>query len=983
MKSILKTTVGLAMLLSAAVLTTSPAVATTPSPSWGVAYLFPMPGAGSQGFQSCESGGANCVVFADPQHVWTASGPSSVTPETSKVIEFDEATRQNVSPGLKVPGSVQSIVSDGTDLWVGSSILATKAGQSDVGYLSEFNITSRQLVRPALSVGALPLICSSGSVIWSMSNDFSNVVEIDAATGTKIRTLTNPGGAYLNPSTMTCDTNGIWVFNQNRVLEKIDNSTGNVGTTIPLPGTSYPSSLALVGGNLWVTTVASTNNLMGFDATTGTQVGTPISAGVAPWLLSGSGPDLWLRVGQQDSLAQLDPLTGAALSSSVNLGDVPAQTSRVGSQTWVVTPSTVYLLGATVGAVVLTPASTLAPGSGSWSVGFTSSATGALSGDGADAITLGLPAGFTTPSPPAATLDTGFIGTCANPTTTSLLSGSLTIKLPAGCSLGASTSATATISDITNVQAGAYQPTAFSVSTTQDLALASPLSGVTITPYVAPGAPTHVTATGENGQAFIAWTPPALNGAPEITSYDVSAFDPSQTLAGTCSSVDGPPPTNSCTVTGLTNGTAYSFRVSATNVVGVSPSSAATSPVTPTIKPSPPVSLAITPNAGQATFTWQPPLSDGGQTITRYEVTSTTGSKACTWTTGPLTCTISGLASGARYVFTINATNSAGTGVSSGTKAITMPLYGVNVLSYGQYAPAAVTFGGTSMWVVDSGSVAQINDLTGSLVRTITGPADNFVEPQSISSDNQHIWVADTNNNPNNGTGNAVTELDASTGALVQVLKGGAYGFNYPSAISSDGTSVWVTNILGNSVTELSASTGAKTRVIKSPSDGFNNPSAIYSDGVDVWVANANSITELSAATGQRLKLLNWSYYGINQPTSITSDGTNLWVANLGSVSEINEATGALVNLLEDPAYGFNYPGELAFDGKHVWVVNQGPRGGPGSVTEIKASNGFLVKVLKGSPYRFNDPVAIAFDGAKLWVTNEGTNTVTEFPSSI
>jgi hypothetical protein len=51
-------------------------------------------------------------------------------------------------------------------------------------------------------------------------------------------------------------------------------------------------------------------------------------------------------------------------------------------------------------------------------------------------------------------------------------------------------------------------------------------------------------------------------------------------------------------------------------------------------------------------------------------------------------------------------------------------------------------------------------------------------------------------------------------GALVQVLKGAAYGFNAPTAISSDGTHVWVANNQGNSVTELSATTGKFIRVL-------------------------------------------------------------------------------------------------------------------------------------------------------------------------
>ena len=39
-----------------------------------------------------------------------------------------------------------------------------------------------------------------------------------------------------------------------------------------------------------------------------------------------------------------------------------------------------------------------------------------------------------------------------------------------------------------------------------------------------------------------------------------------------------------------------------------------------------------------------------------------------------------------------------------------------------------------------------------------------------------------------------MTELSASTGALVKVISGPAYKFDGPDAIASDGTHVWVAN---------------------------------------------------------------------------------------------------------------------------------------------------------------------------------------------
>ncbi len=93
----------------------------------------------------------------------------------------------------------------------------------------------------------------------------------------------------------------------------------------------------------------------------------------------------------------------------------------------------------------------------------------------------------------------------------------------------------------------------------------------------------------------------------------------------------------------------------------------------PTV-PTAPLGVTGVAGNGQVAVSWSAPSSNGGATITGYTVTASPGGATCAWTTGPLTCTVTGLANGTPYTFTVTATNSAGTGPASTASSPVTPV---------------------------------------------------------------------------------------------------------------------------------------------------------------------------------------------------------------------------------------------------------------------------------------------------------------------
>jgi large repetitive protein len=181
-----------------------------------------------------------------------------------------------------------------------------------------------------------------------------------------------------------------------------------------------------------------------------------------------------------------------------------------------------------------------------------------------------------------------------------------------------------------------------------------------VTPATVPDAPAILTAEADNSEAKVSFEAPASDGGSNITSYTVTSSS-GQTASG---------PASPITVKGLTNGTPYTFTVTATNKIGTGPPSDSSYSVTPATVPDAPTIVRAKADKAEAKVSFKAPASNGGSQITSYTVTSSAGQTA----SGPASpITVKGLTNGTPYTFTVTATNKIGTGPPSSGSNSVMP----------------------------------------------------------------------------------------------------------------------------------------------------------------------------------------------------------------------------------------------------------------------------------------------------------------------
>ena len=357
------------------------------------------------------------------------------------------------------------------------------------------------------------------------------------------------------------------------------------------------------------------------------------------------------------------------------------------------------------------------------------------------------------------------------------------------------------------------------------------------------------------------------------------------------------------------------------------------------------------------------------------------------------------------------------------------------------FIPRGITIDGDSLYVADSGNnlIRKIFINTGE-VKTIAGTAGTpgfadgngtaalFKNPTGITTDSTGIYVADTDNH-------TLRKIDKSTGVVTTLAGtaglpgstdgiGSAARFFYPHGITTDRTSLYISDTDNHTVRKIVINTGEVTTLAGTagahgssngtgPEARFYYPRGITIsiDGACLYLADTDNsnirkvivdtgvVTTMAGVAGAPGSIDGaGAVANFNTPWGICADESFLYIADTSNhtIRKLSMGTAEVMTLAGRPAAPgsidgigaaalFYNPSGITTDGSHLFVVDTFNH----TIRKIKILTGESTTLagMAGQPgstdgvstaarFRFPENITISTDGTCLYTADTGNHTI-------
>ena len=489
---------------------------------------------------------------------------------------------------------------------------------------------------------------------------------------------------------------------------------------------------------------------------------------------------------------------------------------------------------------------------------------------------------------------------------------------PADCASGTTTTSGINSKSITGLTGGtqyAFRVCALNSNPTPDMSSGTTVSSI---PAATPPDVTGLTASNDTAtQVTLSWTSGGGSTASYKIAYQSGASAPANCSSGTTTTSG----TNSKSVTGLTGGTQYSFRVCALNS-NVTPevSAGATVSSTPAATPPDVTGLSATANSQvQITLSW----TSGGGSTSSYKIAYQSGASApadcvsgTTTTSGTTSKAVTGLSAGTQYAFRVCALNSNVTPESSSGVTATGTSFP------GSFTISSATNGNTQSvvtWPASTGAASytlKYGTSTGSYGTTVSTTATSPATVTGLTNGTTYYFMVTAVNA--GGSTNATSEITATPTAgstTFATYNSGSGNFTVPAGVTAVTIEVW-----GGGGGGGGGDGGAGQKNGAGGGGGGG-----YTIKNNLTVTPGQTIAYVVGAGGG-----GGSNGGINGPAGATSSVSGTYIANGG----LGGAAGANTNIVAGGAGGTASGGDTnttGTAGSSNDTFNDGGAGGAGA----------------------------------------------------